>query len=1028
MSQPIHILLIEDDEEDYMITRDIIDDIPDRRYRLDWVASFEEGIAAIENKKYDVYLLDYRLGREDGVELLRQVDAPAIESPFILLTGQDDIALDKEAMEAGAADFLVKGDISANVLERTIRYAIQQRKTIRQLKKSEYRLKEAQAIGKIGNFELNIPEKKIYWSAELYRIFGYNPQSFNLTVENQYNQVHPDDREMLEAKLKRIQKEKKGFSFGYRVIHLNGEVRYVYGSRDVELDKHGKVIRIFGTIRDVTEQKLREAELLIKDIAISSSPLPIAFADLENKLTFVNQAFLDLWGYENAAEIIGQPTFNFGENSERVKEIMQSIQTTGQWIGEDTVKKKDGSPIDLYINTSLVKDELGTPICILGTFLDVSEVKKTQQILVEKTKTLHASLELAQIGSWQYDLATNRITLDNKAKRIFDIPSNKKFITYEEFIALFLPEDQQDIIYKFQHAIATKSACKRDCAILIGEKEIRWISSEAQALTDEKGTVIKLIGVSLNITAQKQYQETIEKEKETAQMYLDIAGSLVVIIDKTGNITLLNQRGEEILGVSEEEILGENWFDNFIPKKEREKVRQVFDRLMDKKGKNVEYHENSILNKEGEQQLIWWHNRVLFDDQGESQGTISSGVDITELRETEKRLQESQKRIKNYSLELEQKVKERTAALEESQRKLSEAQAIANIGHWDLIVETKELVYSKGMYKIYDLDEKEPVIYELVDSLTHPEDRDIVKSKIGKAIENNQSITINHRIITPAGQLKYVRSNVQAPLHDENGKITRVFGVLKDITNLKESELQLHEALNKEKELGILKSRFVSMASHEFRTPLSSILSSAELLGMYIEAGKMDKVDKMNRNINRIKNSVRNLTGILNDFLSLEKLEAGKVEVQNTVIQLTDYLEELSEEIKPILRPNQQLLLQFKNIKVVQTDPYLLKNILINLVSNAIKYSPKGEDVTLEISKAKQQLVFKIVDKGIGIPPEDQQHMFSRFFRASNVENIKGTGLGLTIVKRYLDLMGGDIGFESKYGKGSTFFFHIPMG
>ena len=1011
MSQPIHILLIEDDEEDYMITRDIIEDIPDRHYLLDWVSSFEEGIVAIENKKYDVYLLDYRLGKEDGVELLRQVDAPSIESPFILLTGQDDIELDKEAMEAGAADFLVKGDISANVLERTIRYAIQQRKTIRQLKKSEDRLKEAQAIGKIGNFEWNISENKIYWSDELYRIFGRDPQSFELTLDNHFSQIHPDDRAMMQANLERIQKEKRGFSFGYRVVHPNQEVRYAYGSRDVELDKHGKVIRIFGTIRDVTEQKLREDELRLKDTAISTSPLPIAFADLDNKLTFVNQAFLDLWGYDDAAEILGQPTFDFGKKPKRVEEIMKSIQATGQWIGEDVARKKDGTSFNVYASTSLVRDESGMPICSLATFLDITE--------------------------------------------------------------------------------------------------------------------------------QKKAQATIRKEKETAQMYLDIAGSMVVVIDKDERISLLNQRGEEILGVSEEEIIKKNWFDNFVPQKERKQVRQVFDRLMDKKEKNVEYHENTVLSKNGEERLIWWHNRLLLDDEGEPQGTISSGVDITEQRKaqilnediskiveeslneififeadslkfvqineggrknlgysqselclmtpvdikpefTRKKLvaliqplidrkkkklkfetiherknkttypvevhlqystyggvpafvavilditerKENEERIKSYSLELEHKVKERTAELEESQQKLSEAQAIANIGHWDFIVETRELIFSKGMYKIYGLNENALISPELVEPLTHPEDRERVMAEIGNAIGNNKNVSINHRIITPAGSLKYVRSNIQAELFDENGKRTRVFGVLKDITSLKESELQLHEALNKEKELGLLKSRFVSMASHEFRTPLSSILSSAELLGMYIEAGKLDR---MGRNINRIKNSVRNLTGILNDFLSLEKLETGKVELQITDIQLTDYLEELTEEIKPILRPNQQLLLQFKNINVIQADPYLLKNILINLVSNAIKYSPNGEDVTLEISITKQQLVFKIIDKGIGIPNEDQQHMFTRFFRASNVENIKGTGLGLTIVKRYLDLMGGDIGFESKYGKGSTFFFNIPM-
>lgn len=384
---------------------------------------------------------------------------------------------------------------------------------------------------------------------------------------------------------------------------------------------------------------------------------------------------------------------------------------------------------------------------------------------------------------------------------------------------------------------------------------------------------------------------------------------------------------------------------------------------------------------------------------------------------------ESQQKIEEHSHQLEQKVIERTAELRESEEKLKQAQSIAKMGHWDWLLAFRRMTFSKGMYQIYGLVEDIPVSSELLNDLIHPEDRDFVNQQIETIIQHKKETSITHRIITPTGQLKYVRSNIQVPIIDKNGNIIRLFGVSKDITQQKESENQLHEALNKEKELGMLKSRFVSMASHEFRTPLSSILSSTELLGMYLESGRHEKCG---RNINRIKNSVRNLTGILNDFLSLEKLEAGKVEVQLSNIELADYLDELLDEIRPILRPEQQLIFETNQLTTLQTDPYLLKNIHLNLISNAIKYSPNGENVTLSISEEKEQWMFKVMDKGIGIPDADKQHMFSRFFRASNVENIKGTGLGLTIVKRYLDLMGGDIDFESEYGKGSTFYFHLP--
>jgi len=230
--KPINILLIEDDEEDYMITRDVIDEIPDRRYRLDWVSTFKEGIAAVEKNSHDVYLLDYRLGEENGIPLLQEVQAPSVESPFVLLTGMNDTDLDQEAMKAGASDFLVKGELSANVLERTIRYAIQQRQTIQQLKKreqalvkSEQLMNEAEALSHIGHYEWNITNNKIFWSNELFRIYGHEPQSFEVTLDKLFEQVHPDDQQMMKDFSQRVQKGKIPLNFGYRIIQPNQQVR-----------------------------------------------------------------------------------------------------------------------------------------------------------------------------------------------------------------------------------------------------------------------------------------------------------------------------------------------------------------------------------------------------------------------------------------------------------------------------------------------------------------------------------------------------------------------------------------------------------------------------------------------------------------------------------------------------------------------------------------------------------------------------------------------------------------------------------
>lgn len=244
---------------------------------------------------------------------------------------------------------------------------------------------------------------------------------------------------------------------------------------------------------------------------------------------------------------------------------------------------------------------------------------------------------------------------------------------------------------------------------------------------------------------------------------------------------------------------------------------------------------------------------------------------------------------------------------------------------------------------------------------------------------------------------------------------------------LRKSEEELRNALKKEKQLNELKSRFVSMASHEFRTPLSTVLSSADLAEAYT-GGDDDQQAKRSKHYQRIKSAVGTLTNILNDFLSLSKLEEDKVQTQSVKFTLKDFCNEVVDETIGLLKPGQKIHQMHDNCdEEILLDKQLLKNIIYNLISNACKYSDVGKPIFCRLRVADDTLHIEVEDQGIGIPEEDQPHMFERFFRANNVENIQGTGLGLNIVKRYLDLLGGDISFRSKPSQGTIFRIKIPL-
>ncbi|MFM9841190.1 MAG: ATP-binding protein [Cyclobacteriaceae bacterium] len=282
------------------------------------------------------------------------------------------------------------------------------------------------------------------------------------------------------------------------------------------------------------------------------------------------------------------------------------------------------------------------------------------------------------------------------------------------------------------------------------------------------------------------------------------------------------------------------------------------------------------------------------------------------------------------------------------------------------------------------------------------------------------------QLIEYAAELeKKVRSRTEA-LNLSVEKLEKVNVELQqEILVRQQAEEEARKAYEKERELNELKSKFVSIASHEFRTPLSTILSSTSLIQQYQERGELSKIEK---HIARVKSSVHHLTGILNDFLSLGKLEEGRIEVTNETISLNHFFEEIKEEIRHTLKEGQQLFIDFTQPELnFQTDPKILRNILFNLISNASKYSDAGKTIHLNASYTTDTVRLEVRDEGIGIPKSEVKHIFDRFFRASNAANMQGTGLGLNIVKRYVDLLQGDIHFTSEEGKGSSFIITLPI-
>ncbi len=292
-------------------------------------------------------------------------------------------------------------------------------------------------------------------------------------------------------------------------------------------------------------------------------------------------------------------------------------------------------------------------------------------------------------------------------------------------------------------------------------------------------------------------------------------------------------------------------------------------------------------------------------------------------------------------------------------------------------------------------------------------------------VDITQRKMIEADLLSQQKELEKVSKELRNLNADLELKVEERTAILKEaLQRLEESQTELSEALDKEKQLNEIKGRFVSMASHEFRTPLSTVLSSASLIAKYPGT---DQQDKRERHIDKIKNSVKHLNDLLEDFLSLGKLDEGKVGVHISEFPINILIDETVDDVKGLLKEGQDILIESDGDNKVESDRNMIKNILLNLLSNAIKFSKEGQNILIRTQFADISFSIEIIDKGIGIADKDKEHLFTSFYRASNVQNIQGTGLGLHIVKRYVDLLKGNIILNSVLGTGTTAKIILPL-
>lgn len=666
----------------------------------------------------------------------------------------------------------------------------------------------------------------------------------------------------------------------------------------------------------------------------------------------------------------------------------------------------------------------------------------------------------------------HKLLLHEISKKIFDFiavvrAKDRKILFVNEMGAkLFGYENPEDLVYKLAPSFRKKDPGQKTLKTIEHEIDSKgYFSDEVEFETKNgesfwgymqltpfsaDGEDFRLLQIDKTDKA-KADRENILKEKQSFGALMDYASIGVIVVNREFRIVLMNNSTLHLFGYKKKELSGIN-IETLIPSSSQKKYKQHLSNYFT-------YPENPSLGFSMELIAVKKNGSEFpvevsignFKTDKENFAILFVN-DITLRKEVEDEI-----RKLNFQLEL--KVKERTdeldvtiARLEEQIQETEKAKAelekvmqyqkavldssgamIIATGPNGIITLFNQAAENLLGYKadevigkcdpsiFHDIDEtrKSAIKYskELGKQISPGFEAYVAKSR-GNVVNKNE-----WTYVKKDGTRFPVSLSITAFRNNQN-EITGFLGVAVDISETKKTEEELKKALSREIELNEMKSRFVSIASHEFRTPLSTVLSSTYLLQKYTQT---DEQPKREKHINRIVSSVTLLTDMLDDLLNVGKIEEGKVSPKFSLFNLKEHIENNIEEIKSLLKKGQQIIFNHNGKDQVLLDPSMLSHIVMNLLSNGIKFSPEGTSILIDSKISGSLLEITVRDQGIGISKEDQQHLFERFYRSKHAVDVQGTGLGLYIVQKYTELMNGKVECKSDPGNGTEFLIKIEM-
>lgn len=777
-------------------------------------------------------------------------------------------------------------------------------------------------------------------------------------------------------------------------ITVNEEIRYYDLTVEPLLGSIGDVVGITGAATDITIIRIREQQLR----AIFEQSLDaITIIDNLGVYQEANPAACQLFGLP-LSELLGRRIVDFMEPGFDFKQVWRSFRKQGQLTGTIRLLRLDGTVRN--VDYSAKADFL--PGRHLSILRDITEREQVEIALRESQRLLQKIADTTPSQLYIYDLIQKgNVYANRRTEELLGCTQAElRAINWQFSEERIHPEDFPQVI-ESQRRCATAQegeVVEKEFRLKNAKGEWRWLHTwEVVFSRMPDGKPEKLLGTAIDITKRKQVEEALRVSE--AQLYTALEASQMGTWNwniLTGQITW-SENFHRFLGLATDRLdHSYQGFIGMIHPEDRDCVVQKVERILQER-KNYE-DEFRIILPNGNVRWLARLGQVFYDETDRPARMTGLDLDITDRKQVELALLEE----RNFISAILEAVNALIAVFDAQGRFVRFNRACEQMTGYSL----DEV---KGKY-IWDL-------------FLIPEEVEPVQSMIEELQSGQFPNESEHYWIARDGS-RHLISWFNTVILDTDGSIKHIISIGIDITDRKRAE-DMRRALEREQALSELRLRFFSMASHEFRTPLSTILLTAQILESSAQGWSQEK---RTRNLQRIVSAAKEMRQMLDDILTINRAETGRLEFAPIPIELNVFCQHMLQEMQTYATSLHTLA--FSNQTETEwafMDEKLLRYILSNLLSNAIKYSPQGGKINLEILREQEAILFQIYDRGIGIPLSDQPHLFEAFHRGANVESIPGSGLGLTVAKKCVELHGGRITFTSEVGIGTTFTVMIPI-